>query len=166
MIARPRLGSASAALKSRLSSTCWISLSSAKTRHKSGARTGSTLNPAETLVVGDKPQGLGDQLVDVDRLALRGRGACEIYQVFERARDAGDLREDRVQRGAAFGSFSPVRSDCTSDEIDASGLLTSCATPAAKVPAAASRSALSSESSISRRWVTSRRIIWMNCLLP
>ena len=46
-----------------------------------------------------------------------------------------------VRRSA---SFSPVSSDCTSDEIDASGLFTSCATPAAKVPAAASRSALSS----------------------
>ena len=49
-------------------------------------------------------------------------------------------------------SVSSGTSDCTSDEIEARGLLTSCATPLAKVPAAARRSALSSESSISWRW--------------
>src|ERR1700674_3578334 len=40
------------------------------------------LNPdtAEALVVGDKPQRLRDEPVDVDWLALRGGGPREIYQ--------------------------------------------------------------------------------------
>src|ERR1700674_5227662 len=47
------------------------------------------LNPdtAETLVVGDEPQSLGDKAIDVDRLALRSGRPCEIYKILERARD-------------------------------------------------------------------------------
>src|SRR5579863_6701500 len=60
---------------------------------------------AEALVVSDEPQRLGDEPVDVDRLALRRGGPREIYQVLERARDARDLRQDGVHRGAALGIF-------------------------------------------------------------
>src|SRR6266849_5042223 len=60
------------------------------------------LDAAETLVVGDEAKRLGDKPVDVDRAALRGGRAREVDQVFEGARDARYLRQDRMQRGAAL----------------------------------------------------------------
>src|SRR5215472_12510115 len=73
-----------------------------KRRPQLGRQHGIECHTPKALVVIDDPQGVGNQLIDVDQFLMTGGGASEIYQVLERSGDARDLREDGVQGGAAL----------------------------------------------------------------
>ena len=156
-------GVASAALKIRLISTCWISLLSANASLRSGGQLRIEGDAAGSAVVGHQAQRLAYLIVEIETAALRRRGPGEIDQILERGRDARDLREDGVQRRAPR-EVGLLRQQRLHQRGNRTQRIVDLVRHAGGEGAGRGRGArcASNSSSISRRWVTSCRIICTN----